>query len=81
MRHLINAFVVVIFALGATQAAYHRQPSILTQTAKEWQWIIAAIVFTTPQIKDLCDQEGDKERGRRTIPIVLVDGFASSKGH
>lgn len=75
-RNLINACAVVAFALGATTVAYAGQPLSLTEQAKQWHWMIGAIVFTTLQVQDLCDQEGDRGRGRATIPIVWGDHVA-----
>jgi 4-hydroxybenzoate polyprenyltransferase len=72
-RNLINAAAVVFFALGATTVAYAGQPLVLTEQAIQWQYIIGAVVFTTLQVQDLHDQEGDRDRGRSTIPIVYGD--------
>jgi len=72
-RNLINACAVVCFALGATVVAYGDTPFILNQKGQQWQWIIAAVVFTTLQIQDFHDQEGDRARGRSTIPILVGD--------
>lgn len=75
-RNLINAAAVVFFALGATTVAFAGHPLLLTQQATQWQYIIGAIVFTTLQVQDLHDQEGDRDRGRSTIPIVYGDFVA-----
>lgn len=75
-RNLINAAAVVFFALGATTVAYAGQPLVLAAQATHWQYVICAIVFTTLQVQDLHDQEGDRDRGRSTIPIVYGDFVA-----
>ncbi|KAF2495281.1 hypothetical protein BU16DRAFT_385637 [Lophium mytilinum] len=75
-RNLINACAVVCFALGATTVAYGSDPFSLSEEGQFWQWMIAAIVFTTLQIQDLCDQDGDRCRGRNTIPLVFGDRVA-----
>jgi 4-hydroxybenzoate polyprenyltransferase len=72
-RNLINACAVVWFALGATTVAYAGQPLLLNQQAMTWQCIIGAIVLTTLQVQDLHDQEGDRDRGRSTLPLVYGD--------
>ncbi|KAI0177364.1 hypothetical protein BJ166DRAFT_506809 [Pestalotiopsis sp. NC0098] len=41
-----------------------------------WQFIIAFIVFSTVQTQDMYDQEGDAERGRATMPLVIGDALA-----
>jgi hypothetical protein len=66
-RNLINALAVVWFAFGATTVAYAGQPLLLTPQAMQWECIIVAIVFTTLQVQDLHDQEGDRVRGRCTV--------------
>lgn len=41
------------------------------QRGMAWTAIISGIIFTTMHIQDLKDQEGDKTRGRKTIPLVF----------
>lgn len=41
-----------------------------------WFTIIAAAIATTMQLSDFPDQVGDKQRGRKTVPLVLGDGPA-----
>ncbi|KAF7539704.1 hypothetical protein G7054_g1957 [Neopestalotiopsis clavispora] len=38
-----------------------------------WQFIMAFIIFSTVQTQDMYDQEGDAERGRATMPLVVGD--------
>jgi 4-hydroxybenzoate polyprenyltransferase len=75
-RNLINACAVVMFALGATTVAFSGLPFVLNEKGYQWHWMIGVIVFTTLQVQDLCDQEGDRDRGRHTIPIIFGDQFA-----
>ena len=44
-------------------------------TGHAWCWfsVIGAVVFSTVQMQDLQDQEGDRARGRKTVPIVFGD--------
>lgn len=35
--------------------------------------MISAIVASTVQMQDIPDQEGDRSRGRRTVPLVIGD--------
>ena len=43
------------------------------RAAHQWIAMIAGVIFTTMQVQDLKDQEGDQARGRKTIPLVLGD--------
>ena len=45
----------------------------LNDDAYRWLAIIAAIVTTTMQVQDMEDQEGDRVRGRTTMPLLLGD--------
>ncbi|KAI1090833.1 UbiA prenyltransferase family-domain-containing protein [Rostrohypoxylon terebratum] len=38
-----------------------------------WAAMVSAVIFTTMQIQDFKDIEGDRARGRRTAPIVMGD--------
>jgi 4-hydroxybenzoate polyprenyltransferase len=71
VRHINNALGFVGFAAGATQVLC----GPLTTTTYEWLAVIAAVITFTVQFQDMEDQEGDRERGRRTLPIVLGDGL------
>jgi len=76
-RSAINAAGLACFGWGAlaaltvplagTEAATAAAPP---QTVKLWIVIIAAIVFTTVHAADFPDVEGDRERGRQTMPLV-----------
>ncbi|KAF2176482.1 hypothetical protein K469DRAFT_733730 [Zopfia rhizophila CBS 207.26] len=54
-KNAVNSLGYVTFSMGAIS----------------WFGIIAATVFTTVQIQDLPDMEGDAVRGRRTVPLVM----------
>lgn len=75
-RNYVNACAVVTFALGATTVAYASQSFTLSESAMQWHRLTDGIVFTTLQIQDLCKEEGDRERGRSTIPILCGDSAA-----
>ena len=82
VRNLINALGYLSFSVGATEVALndHTQSGIgnlllSNPVALKWHIIIGFIVFTTVQIQDLQDQEGDSMRGRKTVPLVFGDGL------
>lgn len=38
--------------------------------------MVSLVIFTTMHVQDMKDQEGDKKRGRCTVPLVVGDGVA-----
>jgi 4-hydroxybenzoate polyprenyltransferase len=74
-RNLLNSLAIVGCGLGATIVAYANQPFALGGPAVKWYIMLVSIVFTTIHLQDLCDQEGDQERGRRTIPLLWGDAM------
>ena len=70
-RNLINAAGFTCFASGATIVASGRLG--LNAAAYEWFAMVAAIIFSSVQMQDIPDQEGDSARGRQTIPLVIGD--------
>lgn len=75
VRNLMNAAAITCFGAGAAQVAIGEQVT-LNVDAYRWLVIIAAIVTTTMQVQDMEDQEGDRARGRVTIPLLLGDATA-----
>lgn len=73
VRNLINAFGFVCYSSGATLVACGRGRSSFLPVTYQWLGIIGAIVFTTLQMQDMADQEGDRARNRGTVPLVLGD--------
>ncbi|MCJ1461162.1 hypothetical protein MMC28_011544, partial [Mycoblastus sanguinarius] len=71
VRNFINAAGFTCFASGATVVASGRV--MLTCAAYKWFAMIVAIVFSTVQMQDMPDQEGDSVRGRKTVPLVIGD--------
>lgn len=72
-RNTLNACAAVTFVLGGTTVAYAGQPFSMNTSAVQWHCMIFGILFTTIQIQDLRDQEGDKERRRSTVPVLFGD--------
>jgi 4-hydroxybenzoate polyprenyltransferase len=73
IRHINNAFGFVTFGAGASQVACGFPHHTLNSTAYIWLGVIAAVITCTIQFQDMEDQEGDRLRDRRTLPIVLGD--------
>ena len=73
VRNLINACGFVCYSSGATRVACHCS---LNDVAYQWLVIVGSIVFTTLQMQDMADQEGDKARNRGTLPLVHGDWVA-----
>ncbi|KAM0798130.1 UbiA prenyltransferase family-domain-containing protein [Usnea florida] len=76
VRNLINAAGFICYSAGATRVASGHGQHSLNQKAYHWLAIIGAIVFSTLQMQDMADQEGDRARDRRTLPLVLGDWTA-----
>ncbi|MCJ1244248.1 hypothetical protein MMC30_001446 [Trapelia coarctata] len=76
VRNLINAFGFICYSSGATIVAAGYRQHALNNTAYSWLAIIAGIIFTTLQMQDMADMEGDAVRGRRTLPLVHGEGIA-----
>ena len=73
VRNLINAFGFVCYSSGATLVACGRGRSSFLPVTYQWLGIVGGIVFTTLQMQDMADQEGDRARNRGTVPLVLGD--------
>jgi 4-hydroxybenzoate polyprenyltransferase len=76
VRHINNAFGFAAFAAGATQVACGFPSHSLNTTAYQWLAMIIVVIASTVQFQDMEDQEGDRMRNRRTLPIVLGDSLA-----
>ena len=72
VRNLLLAATYACYCSGSVQVASGNDHG-MHRTAYEWIAIIAGIIFTTMQVQDLKDQEGDRARRRKTIPLVLGD--------
>ena len=70
VRNLINACGFVGYSSGATIVAAGYGKNELNGKACVWLAVVGAIVFSTLQMQDMADMEGDAARGRRTLPFV-----------
>ena len=75
VRHVNNAFGFIAFSAGATQVACGFPQHSLNEAAYQWLAIIGAVITFTIQFQDMEDQEGDRLRNRRTMPLVLGDSI------
>ncbi len=73
VRHINNALGFVSFGAGASQVACGYPDHTLNQDAYWWLGVIAAVITCTIQFQDMEDQEGDRLRNRKTLPIVCGD--------
>jgi 4-hydroxybenzoate polyprenyltransferase len=72
LRNILNACGLSSFSLGAAEVAWSRQ-SALKGSVYTWIAILAAVISSTVQLQDLPDIDGDKARGRRTMPLTYGD--------
>ncbi|KXX73520.1 Digeranylgeranylglyceryl phosphate synthase [Madurella mycetomatis] len=73
-----DAIIAVSYGLGnSTSLRLALGPSnSITRRGHAWTALISAVILTTMHIQDLKDQQGDRRRGRKTIPLFLGDGTA-----
>ena len=71
-RNLLLAATYACYCSGSVKVASGHEYT-MHRAAYQWIAIIAGVIFTTMQVQDLKDQEGDQARGRRTMPLVLGD--------
>ena len=77
VRNIINAAGFMCYSSGSTRiAAGYGVLSLNGFMSNEWSWIVGAIVFTTLQMQDMSDQEGDSKRNRSTVPLIWGDMIA-----
>ena len=75
VRHVNNALGFAAFSAGATQVACGFPEHSLNSAACQWLAIIGAVITFTIQFQDMEDQEGDRLRNRRTMPLVVGDSI------
>ncbi|KAI1387695.1 UbiA prenyltransferase family-domain-containing protein [Hypoxylon trugodes] len=69
-RNFINAAGILSFASGAMEVVLGF-PLVVTKPSVEWLGILALVIFSTIQMQDLPDIEGDSDRNRKTMPLVV----------
>ena len=73
VRNANNALGYVFYGAGSTRLACGYPTYTLNGSAYRWIALIWAVVTSTMQVQDLQDQEGDRARDRRTMPLVIGD--------
>ncbi|KAJ5040864.1 uncharacterized protein L3040_005423 [Drepanopeziza brunnea f. sp. 'multigermtubi'] len=72
LRHVNNALGFTTFGAGAARVACGG--ALNTTTIYAWLAVIAAAITCTIQFQDMEDQEGDRLRARKTLPLVMGEG-------
>ena len=72
IRDAIIAVAYGLFNHGSLQIAIGGEASV-SAGGQIWIIIISGVILTTMQVQDLKDQEGDRTRGRKSIPLFLGD--------
>ncbi|KAL8693256.1 MAG: hypothetical protein Q9218_001890 [Villophora microphyllina] len=72
-RNALNAAGYTTFAFGAVAILTHGTGCAVTQQGYLWLLLLAAVILTTGQCQDLEDQDGDRAKGRSTIPLLFGD--------
>ncbi|KAI0183115.1 UbiA prenyltransferase family-domain-containing protein [Xylaria flabelliformis] len=74
VRNIINAFGYISFMSGAMEVAMGAR-LMATRSLVQWFGILGLVIFLTVQIQDISDTEGDRLRGRVTMPLVFGHVF------
>ncbi|MCJ1334480.1 hypothetical protein MMC10_011192, partial [Thelotrema lepadinum] len=73
LRNFINVAGYMSFMTGSTCVALDSRQPQRSPTGFIWLITLGAIIFSTVQMQDLQDQDGDRVRGRKTMPLQLGD--------
>ena len=76
IRNLLNGLGYLCFTSGSQAVISNEATWSLKPAAYQWMLLLAVVIFTTIQAQDMRDQEGDRLRGRRTLPLVIGDKAA-----
>lgn len=71
-RDGIIAVAYGLFNVGSLRIAACPQGSI-NQQGYIWTAMISGVILTTMHVQDLKDQKGDRQRGRKTVPLFFGD--------
>ena len=72
-RNLLVGIAFGLYNLGSLRIACGFDHQI-SNTGLVWVALISCVIFTTIQVQDMKDQDGDSARGRRSAPLTLGDG-------
>lgn len=70
-RNALNALGLTCFGWGALAVLAGPAAELALPKAAVWMAITATIIFTTIHVQDFRDEEGDRQRGRRTIALLF----------
>ena len=73
IRNAMSALGLTVWSIGATKIACGAPDHTLNAFGYKWLFLVGVIVFTTVQLSDFRDQDGDAQEGRKTAPIVWGD--------
>ncbi|KAE9363384.1 hypothetical protein N431DRAFT_356941 [Stipitochalara longipes BDJ] len=75
-RNAINALGFMCYSSGSTIVATGYGEWEHNGRMQTWLTIVGGIIFSTLQMQDMADMEGDALRGRKTLPLVWGQGVA-----
>ncbi|KAG6362721.1 hypothetical protein INS49_007814 [Diaporthe citri] len=75
-RNALNALGLTCFGWGALAALAGPAAQMAAHEAAVWMAMTASIIFTTIHVQDFRDEEGDRQRGRRTIALLFGPAVA-----
>lgn len=76
VRNILNACGLACFSVGAAIVASGYGSHTLNQRAYIWIAILSAVISSTVHTQDLPDMEGDRLRGRKSVPLVHGETIA-----
>lgn len=70
VRSFLNGLGFINYGAGALRLATQAQ---ISEAGVQWLLVYGLVVLSTIQVQDLRDLEGDRARGRRTLPVIIGD--------
>lgn len=76
IRNFINALGFMCYSSGTLTVASGYSRLHFNDRAHQWILIVGTIVFSTLSMQDMPDISGDRERGRKTLPLIHGENIA-----
>ena len=76
LKNLLNAAGFACFLAGPLEIVTGSTSLVFAPKALQWLVMIGLAIFLTVHIQDFRDQDGDRLRNRRTVPLVMDGGAA-----
>lgn len=76
LKNFLNAAGFVCFLAGPLEISVGGVSLVQYPKAFQWLTIIGLAIFMTVHIQDFRDQDGDRQRDRRTVPLAIGDAPA-----